>query len=223
MSIWKLDLPASLPAAESELLFLEHQIKSTQKTLDEIPERIGRAGYQASKAAAGELSFQFQQIPAPEAELFDLLGGMIPPLTGVSFGISGKSRLDWEKVSREFEISLNRIKMMLTKFALVETSIQGKVIGRTVVGWSGKTETSWHPASETEQFHIHKRSLQVALASRYLLLNMLLVSAQSAAKLSTFLAVPGGAIMALPAVWKYISQILKDLEKYQNLTRQGVH
>jgi hypothetical protein len=50
----------------------------------------------------------------------------------------------------------------------------------------------------------------------------LVITAQSAARLSALLAIPGGVVMALPAVWKYITRLIDELEKYQEQTRQGV-
>jgi hypothetical protein len=111
---------------------------------------------------------------------------------------------------------------MLTQFANVETSVQGRIIGRTIVSWSGKFDTSWHPSRGRNDSHLHQRSLEAALASRRLLLNLLIVSTQSATKLSVLLAVPGGPIMVLPAIWKYVKRMIDEFEKYQNLTKKGV-
>lgn len=215
--VWKLDLPESSPAAERELESLEGEIQSANKVLEEIPHVIERIGHQRSKSRSGDLSFQLEQLPAHEAELFDLLNELSPSDVGLSFGFPGKSKLDLQKAAQEFENFLDRVKKMLTHFALVETSVQGKVIGRTLVSWSGKTESSWQSTSSTQQFYLHERSLQAALASRYLVINMVVISAQSAARLSALLAIPGGAVLALPAVWRYITRILNQLEKYQTL------
>jgi hypothetical protein len=221
-AIWKFDLPEAISTAERELQYLESEIQSTKMALEEIPLQIERIGHMHLKATSGELSFQSQDVKGADWELFTLLGELSPLETGLSFDYSGKTSQNLKNAVQEFENSFNRIKSVLTLFALVETSIAGKVIGRTRVSWTGKTESSWQLTGGVEQFHLHQRSLQAALASRYLLLNMLLISAQGAVKLSALLAIPGGAIMALPAVWKYITHVMKELEKYQRLTRQGV-
>jgi hypothetical protein len=220
--VWKLDLPEDNPTKDRELKHLEEEIRSTRKALERIPLEIERLGYRRSQATSGELSFRSEQVTASEAEFFYLLESISSANGGLSFDLSGKSRLDWQKAAEEFEDALTRTKTMLTKFALVETSIQGELIGRTVVSWSGKTESSWLSARGPEQVHLHQRSLRAALASRFLLLNMLVITAQSAARLSALLAIPGGVVMALPAVWKYITRLIDELEKYQEQTRQGV-
>jgi hypothetical protein len=220
---WKLDLPKPYSAAERELQDLENEIETTEKILDQIPIEIERAGNRRSKVSSGDLSFQSQQITDAEAELFALVNDLNPTEAGLSFDLSDQSRVNWQKAAQELEDSFHRIKMILTRFAVVETRIQGEFIGQTVVGWSGRTDSSWQSPGSMDTYHLHKRSLQAALASRYLLLNMLVISAQSASRLAALLAIPGGAVLALPAVWKYVSRILNELEKYQTKTRQGVN
>ncbi|MEJ2267272.1 MAG: hypothetical protein P8X95_27830 [Anaerolineales bacterium] len=52
------------------------------------------------------------------------------------------------------------------------------------------------------------------------MLRTFIVTTQGAAKLSILLATPGGAILALPAAWKYVNQILAELEKIRDLKTQ---
>jgi hypothetical protein len=222
ISQWKLDLPEDDTAAENSIKQLEFEILAIREVLNKAPLQVERLGIQYLKTMSGELAFDQQESPAAEAEFFALLNDAGLASERTSFDTAGGGRLDWQKAAKDFRASVDRIRTTLTQFANVETSIQGRFIGRTIVSWSGKFETSWHPSSDWNESHLHQRSLEVALASRRLLLNLLIVSTQSAAKLSALLAVPGGPIMVLPAVWKYVTRMMDEIEKYQTLTQQGV-
>jgi hypothetical protein len=222
LSQWRLDLPEGDMAAESHIKQLELEILSIREVLEKVPLQVERLSSRRLKTLSGELSFDQQEVPAADAEFYTLLKVVTSTPEMTSFDTADVSRLDWQKAAQEFRISVDRIKTMLTQFANVETSVQGRFIGRTIVSWSGKFETSWHPSRGWNDSRLHQRSLEVALASRRLLLNLLIVSTQSAAKLSVLLAVPGGPIMVLPAVWKYVTRMIDEIEKYQTLTKQGV-
>jgi hypothetical protein len=222
ISQWRLDLPEDDISAEYNIKQLELEILSIRDILDKAPLQVELLGSRHLKTISGELSFAQQEAPAAEAEFFALLNVAVPTTERMSFDTADGSRLDWQKAAQEFRVSVDRIKTTLTQFANVETSVQGRFIGRTMVSWSGKFETSWHPSNNWNESRLHQRSLKAALASRRLLLNLLIVSTQTAAKLSVLLAVPGGPIMVLPAVWKYVTRMMNEIEKHQNLTQQGV-
>ena len=94
------------------------------------------------------------------------------------------------------------------------------MLARTVVGWTGDLDTLWEQYLRPEQIDLHRRSLNLAITSRAAMLRTFIVTTQGAAKLSILLATPGGAILALPAAWKYVNQILAELEKIRDLKTQ---
>jgi hypothetical protein len=57
--------------------------------------------------------------------------------------------------------------------------------------------------------------VQTALASRLALLRLITTVLQATAKISILLATPGAQLLALPAAWRYVNQILKDFETYR--------
>ena len=93
------------------------------------------------------------------------------------------------------------------------------MVGRTAVGWAGDFDTTWQAHAAPSQFALHRRSLALALASRDALLNTFVLTAQTVAKLSTLVAVPGGFVLALPVIWRFINNILKDYEAYEALKK----
>jgi hypothetical protein len=104
---------------------------------------------------------------------------------------------------------------LVTHFAWVETQQDNLLIGRTVVGWSGDLDTLWLPGLAPERRDLHRRSLHQALGSRNILLHATVVTVRSAAKLAVLLATPGGAVLAIPVAWKFVKEIMADIEKYK--------
>ena len=106
----------------------------------------------------------------------------------------------------------------LAHYAAVETAVQGRLLGRTTVSWMGDMNTVWHAGLDPTSAVLHQRTLALALASRDTWMRMVVVVARGAIALSVLLTTPGGAILALPAAWKFVHQVLSELEKYpQNL------
>jgi hypothetical protein len=94
-------------------------------------------------------------------------------------------------------------------------------VARSVLRWSGDLDTFWGEAIVPEQAGLHRRSLAVAVSSRNLMLRTILLAAQNAARLAALLATPAGAVMAIPAVWKFINQVLEEVEGHQRVKNQG--
>jgi hypothetical protein len=88
--------------------------------------------------------------------------------------------------------------------------MQEDLLGQTTVSWSGDVNTVWRVGLSPEDVKLHQRTLALALQSRDTLLQILVMATQFAVKLSVLLAMPGGAILALPAAWKFINQVLAE-------------
>ena len=63
---------------------------------------------------------------------------------------------------------------------------------------------------------LHGQSVHLALASRQSLIRMVTVIAGGAAGLALKLSVPGGQWMALPAVFKFIRDVLREWNESQS-------
>jgi hypothetical protein len=114
---------------------------------------------------------------------------------------------------------MNRLLRLVTHFAWVETEIEGQLLGRSVVSWSGDLDTNWASSAAAEVYQLHQRSLNQALVTRNIALHAVTITTQSAVKLAVLLAAPGGALLALPVAWKFVKSILADIQKYKDLTR----
>ncbi len=214
LPVWRTSLPADPAAADAMLDRAERQLEATQAALEAVSRRVEAL---AAGSAAGAASFGVERLPDAEAELLDLLTPAAAGQTGLSFGLTDISLGGFQQAQEFFASSLQRLSGAITRLALVETSAGGALVGRTVIDWSGDLETAWQPPLLPERQRQHERSLQNALTARTLLMRMLFTSAQSAAKIAAALAVPGGPIMALPAVWKFMTRIMHDMEQLSEL------
>lgn len=217
--LWRTDLPSDPEMAESQLQQAEGQLAAVEAALEDVPERIENLVKRAQVQKQGGLAFDAAPLQPPEADLLRWLAAE----TGegqVSFGQEYALDQDWQNAWQRFQRELGRVMQLVVYYAWVETQVQGQLLGRTVLRWSGDLDTLWQGAITPDQAGLHYRSLALAVAARNLRLRMVLLSTQNAAKLAGLLASPAGAVLALPAVWKFIEQVLAELERYKKIEHQ---
>jgi hypothetical protein len=92
--------------------------------------------------------------------------------------------------------------------------VQQELLGQTTVGWTGDVNTVWRLGISAPEVMLHQRTLALALQSRDTLLQTLAKATQFAVKLAQLLLLlgtPGGVILALPAAWKFINEVLAEV------------
>jgi hypothetical protein len=223
--IWRVNLPADPQQAVQQLENTQARLQSSQEALDSVPDRIENLVNRSRAQARGEVSFAAEPLPPAEAELLRLLNasGQTAIRAGqpeVSFGLGQDLGAEIRKATEGFQQFTQRISRLVAHFAWVETQVAGHLLARTVVGWTGDMNTLWEEYLQPQQVDLHRHSLVLAITSRAAMLRTFIVTTQGAAKLSVLLATPGGAILALPAAWKYVNQILAELEKIRDLKTQ---
>lgn len=220
--VWRKDLSADPEVAAAELAAGEALTQASMEELDAVPGRIDDLIRYTQAESTGGVSFaapSTEALPEPEAELLDLLGTINSPAVGISFAVGGEEQGKIENAFDQFGSDMNRLLRLVTHFAWVETEIEGQLLGRSVVSWSGDLDTNWASSAAAEVYQLHQRSLNQALATRNIALHAVTITTQSAVKLAVLLAAPGGALLALPVAWKFVKGILADIQKYKDLTR----
>jgi len=226
IALWEIDLPAETGAASEFLQRQGEWIQASLAALDSAPGEIQDFVRNVGGRPLSEVSFDATPAqPLSEAEqqaLRELTYLELGP-DDVSFSTAETSRTELDQASQQFQDAVDRMLRLARYFAWVETKIGGKISGRTVVNWSGDMQNVWVEEAETDIYTLHQQSVEQALASRNILVHACVTTTQSAAKLAVLLTNPAGAILALPVAWKLVNQILKDVERYRDLTHQEMN
>ena len=224
-SRWCLDLPEDGQAAARQLERGEAQVQASDAALAVMPQKFDQLLQARRSAQAGGLAFAAVEAPAlsgPEKDLWRWLDEAQgrPEAAPVSFGAGAEAApgLNWDEAKRQFDSGMERLQRLIANAAWVETRVQGELLGQTVVDWTGDSRTAWGTDLAPARLALHKRSLALALASRVTLLRVFFIVTQNAVKLSVLLAVPGGAVWALPVAWKFVNQVLAEVGEYQKLS-----
>jgi hypothetical protein len=182
-------------------------IQRGEAALAQAEQRLARLGH------AGE-GVSFAAPAGPEAELLRALNALQP---SVSFGLFGKEAIGEQLENlTQWQSFLDQVRNMVTHYARVETEVAGVLVGQTAVGWTGDFESTWTPGVALASMQLHHQSVHLALASRLALVRMVAVVATGAAGLTLTLSIPGGQLMALPAIWKFVRDVLAEISNLQS-------
>ena len=223
--VFRVNLPASVGAANNALSENLANFERMDTALAAVPGKleglVQRSVLIQQKAASG-VAFSITDVQ-PESELesellslmaiseADALGRPIPG--DVSFGIIDSAGEVLGQAKKKFENLVVQVNHEILHFAWVETVIAEKIVARTQVNWGGDALTILDDATSTEQLSLHQRTLQVVSRTRNLKLRLLFTVTSGAAKLAALMATPGGAVLALPAVYHYVIRILDQVKQ----------
>ncbi len=204
---WRVQLPESVDAAQSILQTQSLAIQRGESALAQAEQRLARLGH------AGE-GVSFAAPAGPEAELLRALNTLQPT---VSFGLFGKEAIGEQLENlTQWQSFLDQVRNMVTHYARVETQVAGTLVGQTAIGWTGDFESIWAPSVALASMQLHHQSVHLALASRLALVRMVTIVATGAAGLALALSIPGGQLMALPAIWKFVRDVLAEISNLQS-------
>jgi len=212
--VWRVDLPADLDAASAALAAGESQVEAAQRALDVAVERLGTFVSAQVAAPSFDASSPAAALGDPEAEALALLNEIQTGTPAVSFGLGEKIVAGLDTVAQQFQEFVDALLRNVGSYAWVETRIEGRLVCRTSIGWSGDAKNLWLGPADAQMLALHQRALSIAIESRNTFVKTFIVSAQSAVKLVTLLSVPGGAVLALPTAWRFISQVLAEIKAH---------
>jgi hypothetical protein len=208
-SVWRANY-ADPDRAEASLRAGEAHLTFSRKGLASVTERLDRLIETQSAALDFGVSSSDDTLAEPEAEFLSLMQEVKNGYPSISFDTGEKSYFGWELASHQLKEILERTSRFVAAYAWVETRVQEELLGRTVVSWTGDVNTAWQAGLSPEQIRLHQRNLALALGSRDTLFRTVLLAAQLAVKVSVLLSTPGGVILALPAVWRFIHRVLSE-------------
>jgi hypothetical protein len=205
--VWSAQLPEDAAEARAELAAAASGLERQERALDEAIARMARS-------ARGGASFAAAQ-PAPERELQLVLEELRRPRGAASFSAGGEPPR-WEQAQAQFRAFSAQVTETLRGYAVVETRVSVALVGRTSVGWTGNMRSLVVANISPDQDDLHRRTLGLALRSRVALLRTFVTVTRGAAIVATAISSPAGPLLALPAAWSFVSQLLDDMRAGQS-------
>jgi hypothetical protein len=218
--VWRINLAADEREAEATMRLGEERIVAARSSMVEATARVDALVRAQSQPADGPVSFSAEALPAAESDLLGQIGE-IKQEGVVSFaledGAVGGAREKAEEAAAQMQHTMERLIRSIIHYAAVETYSGETMIGRTTVSWTGDSDTVWPLALAPAQAALHQRSLRLAVRSRDSTLRLIVLTVQTAGKLSVLLATPGGVVLALPVAWRFINQVLAELGELKEI------
>lgn len=227
--VYRVNLPADMEASSITLAENLANYERMNAALDAVPSRLDgfmQWTQHIQRQAASGVSFTVtatDQESDPENELFSLLAMTDAAAAGeatpgeVSFGLTDVADEVLAQAKEKLEALIGGVNREILHFAWVETVIASQVIARTEVNWGGDTVTFFNEATSPAQISLHQRTLQAVSLTRNLKLRLIFTITGGAAKLATLMVTPGGAVLALPAVYHYVIRILDQVKQLKSI------
>jgi hypothetical protein len=203
--VWRVSLPANPQEARQALDAAERDLRAQELA-------VAGATMRMRRAMSGGSSFAVGGAPAPEREMLGLVDELRASESGASsFGLREMASDGLEQAEEKFRAFAAQVHETLVSYAVVETQVDQRLIGRTSVGWTGDVRSLLAADLSAEHADLHRRSLALALQSRAALLRTFTTVLRGAAIVATMISSPVGAVAALPAAWKFVDQLLTDM------------
>ena len=219
--VFRVNLPADSASASAALAAREQYILSLNAALEDVPARLDGLVERTRQRKEKSVSFDTSAIAetGPEGDLLSLLGDVEAEektqSSGISFGAQETVSAALEQAKVGFNALIEQINREVLHFAWVETNVAGQLLARTTVGWTGNTQTAFIQGVNDPQTILHKRNLRIVTQTRTIRLRLFITIASGATKVSALLATPAGAVLALPAVYQYVMQIMAQVKQLQ--------
>ena len=207
--VWRTTLPEDPVAASQRLLEVAAVVDTAELARAAAMERL--SAFVAGSASGEGVAFAVGSGQGtPEAELALAIDAVSGGGT-MSFGIRDTLTDYWDRAVNAFHETVGRLARLLSGQVWVETVVADRLACRTVVGLGGDMSTLWHGVPSASTVSLHRGSLDGALGSRMAILRTIGSVISGAALLATLpalLASPAGILLALPAAWRFVSQVM---------------
>jgi hypothetical protein len=215
--VWRVDLAAEPATAEATLAAAEARVATAAGASGTAAERLLVF---ARRQAAGRSFAAMTGVDAggsPERELAALLAEASEVPGVASYGVGDTLRVGWQEVTAWFATVVRAVLAPLDRLTTVETASGGVRVGRTTIGFTGGCDTFWRADIKPELAALHGRAVGLALATRAALVRTLALALRGAAVVAVAVGTPGGPLVALPAVWRFVTQVQAEAARI----RQG--
>lgn len=201
---------AATPTEAPELLARQERALAQSSAALEEAERSLRQLAQQRRAQ----SYAPPRSPA-EGELLAEIRAL--ETSAAAFAIRQEEEPEKRALRQQWQHLVTQLRRLVSAYAQIETNLAGEIVARTRVGWNGDLATLWQAAASPEMGETHRRAVQLALASRQSWLRLGGVIIGGAAGLALKATTPGGQLLLLPAVWKFVREIVQAWRQIESV------
>lgn len=203
--VWSVVVPDDWSAADSALQQQQTNLRLTQRFAHEAKQRLETLSPQTVEAVS------FSTIDTPETTLFSNLEHLKSPHqpSSIAFTTSGETDGWWHTLN-EYETFMTQLLQLLGPTLQVETQTGTMLLAFSSVGVTSNISTVWQHQSERQAHALHQRTVALCLQSRLALLQLVGQVMVGAAVLAARFNLPGGQLLALPAAWRYIQDVINQ-------------
>jgi hypothetical protein len=208
--VWRTRLPLEPAQARKLLEDAAGRLAGLPDSLQQAEVRVLALKVDLSSTPAFDLAGMAGAMPPPEKDLVLYLKQWLAVDQEESFALRPEGTTAGDETVGAFRKAVAGMEGLLMDSGWVETLVGAELVGRTAVSWLGKMETVWPSRRVPVHTELHRRTLELVLQSRQALLQVLTQALGLATKIGGLLAFPGGAILALPTVWKFMHQVMAE-------------
>ena len=212
--VWSVSLPANPTLASKSV---QHQVETLVVTQQAISQ-AGQALQRLPLHWLEQTSFALEPAADPETTLRRNLAQLQSGEAKVSFGLGLPT--GWSQTVAEYQAFMQQMFRLLKPTLRVETQVEEALLAYTLVKLSGDSETAWGSQGPSTHIQLHRQILSLTLESRLALLQLLAQTSAGAVALAAKFSLPGGTVLALPATWRYIQDVMQQAQKVADLQRQ---
>lgn len=208
--VWRISVSGDPNDAQDEFDTGQFTLQALEARLALVPARLQSVLPLGGHPKSPSSSFGFGPgtVPLPEAER-EILKTLAPARGSVSFSVGETATAQTE--SSRLEQMLARMLERLTRYTLIETRVDEHLVGSSRVALAGDFASSFSPDLSLAQAALHQRAVALALKSRDAWLRIALLTMGSAIKVAGTLSTPMGAVIALPAAWSFVRNVMAEI------------
>lgn len=201
--LWTIQLEAEPEAATHALAEQQATLRQRCADLEATRRALTQVGSPLSFAGGMEVA---PPLVGPTRDLEATLTRARQP---VAFGGAGEPAPQAEReAAGEWAAFVEEARRILAHYAHVQTEWGGAPIGLTTVNWTGDFRTTWAEPTGVAAQRLHLQAVETALASRAAWLQLIATVAGGAVGLAVKASMPGGQLLLLPAVWRFVRDVL---------------
>jgi hypothetical protein len=199
--VWRIDLPQATREVRADLRAQREAVRGRERQLTALEARLARLDLSPSYAVP---------LDAHEAELLRAVTVLRSP--AIAFDPLAPERFNYREIYAQCEALFAQFRALVRPVARVETVTGGRWIALTAIDWNGDHSTTWLEKVAPADMEVHLAAVQLAMASRQTLLRLCVVVVTGALELALKAHIPGGQILLLPAVYRFVRDVLQELE-----------